>query len=142
MELAEIRRHYHDILEHKYPDNAGGVFTRLNIIRALERELKTEFFDTDDFRAKMDAYLSSGGKRQRLSDGARLRKLRKKNGWTQDKLADRLQCDKRTIIRWEKNLDRISRKAKIWLEKAEGGELENQPSGGKVTNPDSLAFGA
>jgi len=33
------------------------------------------------------------------------------------------------------------RRAKIWLEKAEGGELENRPSGGKVTNPDSLAFG-
>ena len=33
------------------------------------------------------------------------------------------------------------RKAKIWLEKAEGRELENRPSGGKVTNPDSLAFG-
>jgi len=134
MELGEIRRHYRDILERKYPNTADGVFMRLNIIRALEGELKTEFIDTEDFCSKMDAYISSGGKRQRLSDGIRLKRARKKYGWAQERLADYLKCDRRTIIRWEKNFDRISKAAKIWLEKAESGELENELSGKNVTS--------
>jgi len=122
MELGEIRRHYRDILEHKYPDNADGVFMRLNIIRALEGELKTEFINTEDFKRKMDAFCISG-KRQYLTDGARLRQVRKRKKWTQEELATHLGCTRQTVIRWEKNFDPISKKARKWLEE------QSQPYG-------------
>ena len=122
MELGEIRRHYRDILERKYPDTSDGVFMRLNIIRALERELKTEFVDTGDFRRKMDAFCI-GGKRQHLTDGARLRRARRAKKWTQEELAIHLGCTRQTVIRWEKNFDPISKKARKWLEE------QSQPYG-------------
>jgi DNA-binding XRE family transcriptional regulator len=124
MELGEIRRHYRDILEHKYSDTADGVFMRVNIIRALEKELKTEFIDSYDFRRKMDSFCAHG-KKIRFTDGRKLREARRAKKWTQAGLADHLGYTRQTIIRYENNSEPLSKKALIWLERqsASSGEM-------------------
>jgi DNA-binding XRE family transcriptional regulator len=89
---------------------------RLNIIRALERELKTGFIDSYDFRRKMDSFCAHG-KKVRLSDGRKLREARKAKKWTQQALADCLGCTRRTIIRYESNAEPLSKRGRIWLER-------------------------
>ena len=124
-ERAEkIKRLYQTICKGELGDDPNSLQKRVDIIRYLEGELKTEFRDTKDFHEKIRAFLMYGGKR-RATEGRRLKEARERLGWTQEQLAEALRVHRRTIIRFESNQYRLSRKALKWLKNHEQNEVSS-----------------
>jgi DNA-binding transcriptional regulator YiaG len=120
--IERIKRLYQVICNGELGDDPGSLQRRVDIIRYLEGELKTEFRDTQDFHEKIRAFLMYGGKK-RATEGRRLKEAREKLGWSQQKLAEALGVSRQTIIRFENNKYRLSRKALKWLKNHEQNEV-------------------
>jgi len=89
---------------------------RVNAVRYLERLLRSEFRNTRDLRRKVDNYLQNYQIRKG-SVGERIKKARKKLGWTQKRLADHFGFKKHvTILNYEKGLRYPPEKVFRWLE--------------------------
>ena len=105
--IKKIKTYYSIICKNKLGDNPDDFQTRINIIRLLEKELKTEFIDTQDFHRKGEAFFM---KKERTG-GTSLREIRNKNGWSQQALAYSLGCSCQHLNRMEQNKVPLSKKA-------------------------------
>jgi len=97
-------------------NDIDSVQWRVLLVRCLENLLKTKFESTRDFKRKVGDYLKNFDGR-RAPVGERIRKARKKLGWTQKRLAEHLGFKRHvTILNYEKGLryppDRVFR----WVE--------------------------
>lgn len=96
-------------------NDADSVQWRVLLVCCFENFLRTKFENTRDFKRKIGDYLKNYDMR-RAPVGERIRKARKKLGWTQKRLAEHLGFKRHvTILNYEKGLryppDRVFR----WL---------------------------
>jgi len=105
--IEKIKAYYSIFCENKLGDSPDALQERVNIIRFLEKELKTEFKDTQDFHRKVDAFLM---KKEKIG-GTKLREIRNEKGWSQEVLAASLGCSCRHLNRMEQNHVPLSKNA-------------------------------
>ena len=58
MTKDEVKNLFNVILTGMLPDNAEGMIQRSSIIQTLERESRSAFVDTADFKRKMTGFLA------------------------------------------------------------------------------------
>ena len=102
------------------PDRSGDsdhVNHCLRLIRCLEKTLKTEFRSTKEFREKTEQFLEGFDLRNNpISD--RIKKARRKMGWTQKQLADHLGYASHVpIAQFEKGKRQPTKRVEDWLQK-------------------------
>ena len=116
--IEKIKAYYSIICENKLGDSPDALQERVNIKRFLEKELKTEFKDTQDFHRKVKAFLMKKEK----TGGTKLREIRNEKGWSQGALAGSLGCSCRHLNRMEQNNVPLSKNALRFVQ--EFDELE------------------
>lgn len=84
-----LKKIYQLISDPNRATDSYSVAVRTDLVRYLEKTLRTEFKNTRDCREKMEKYL--GGYDLRLRPpNERVKRARKKMGWTQKELAEYL----------------------------------------------------
>jgi len=90
MELyLRAKRLYVIICNHELGDDSPGRQRRVDIIRELESITGKEFRNTSEFHQEVQAYIENRGERIK-SLGTRIRRARKKKGWTLKQLSSSL----------------------------------------------------
>ena len=115
--LDRIRRLYKAINKKELGDDPGSLQKRVDIIRYLEKELKTEFKSTADFHQKVQAYLAG----HVSSPGIRLKRARKKLKLLQVELATVLNCSREFIAQMENGERPLTKIALEFTKLAESG---------------------
>jgi ribosome-binding protein aMBF1 (putative translation factor) len=106
---------YKIICNHELGDDSSGVQQRVAIIRELESITGKDFRNTAEFHREVQAFIEKKGERV-LSLGVRLKKARKKKGWTQKQLADHLGFKAHsTFIMYEQNKRIPPKEVLEWL---------------------------
>ena len=116
--IEKIKTYYFIICENKLGDGPDALQERVNIIRFHEKELKTEFKDTQDLHRNVEALLL---KKEKIG-GTKLREIRNEKEWSQEALAASLGCSCRHINRMEQNKVPLSKNALRFVQ--EFDELE------------------
>lgn len=103
---------------------------KLEHIAGLEKQLHTEFIDTEDMKEKLVYYdvKKEEAKEQNIPTtkirvknlGSRLKAIRKKLSLNQEQLATYANLTRRSIINYEKNSRQIPENIKEWTKTAEG----------------------
>jgi len=135
--VERVRRLYTIIVNGELGDDEDSVMNRVCIIRELEAITHKDFRNTAEFHREVSAFLARKS-RIKETDGARLRRARKRAKLTIKALAVELGVTNRTVIRWEINESPLSASAVEWLNKklseTPGSTIsEKKPYGEKVT---------
>jgi len=135
--VERAKRLYAIIVNRELGDDEDSVCKRVCIIRELEAITHKDFRNTAEFHREVSAYLARKS-RIKETDGARLRRARKRAKLTIKELAVELGVTKRTVIRWETNESPFADNAVEWLNKtlsdAPGSTIaEKESTGEKVT---------
>ena len=117
-EIEKIKAYYFIICENEIGDNSDALQGKVNIILFLEKELKTNFKDTQDFHRKVAAFFM---KKEKFG-GTTLREIRNEKGWSRKAMAASLGCSYRHLNRMEQNKVPLSKNALRFVQ--EFGELE------------------
>lgn len=107
IESVDRIKKYYEIIENELlPDSY--LSERVGIVRWLEKATHQEFKNTEDFRNKMQRFLTSGDK---------LKKARKKKGWSQEVTSYYLGVSKQFISKMEKGTKPLNQKALQFIDK-------------------------
>lgn len=106
-DLDKVKAYYDIIIKSKLGDDPLSVQKRVDIIRYLEKTLKTEFRNTEDFNKKIQAYIWNKEK----SGGTQLREIRNRKGWSQQLFADVLGISRKRFNQMEQNKVSLNPKA-------------------------------
>jgi len=113
-----VKKAYQLITSRNTPTDPDSVQTRVLLAEWLEKFLKTAFTGTRDFKQKIQRYLE-GYEIRKAPLNERIKKLRKKKGWTQKELAKHLGLKSHVaVVNYEKGLRRPPKRIIQWLEKA------------------------
>ena len=108
-DTAERVRNLYRVIENGLlPDD--DAWPRVAIVRELERLTGTEFGDTADFRAKVEAFILRGGQ-----PGAQLVEARKAKRWSQRALALSLGISQQFVAAMEKGRKPLTDKALAFI---------------------------
>jgi len=120
-----IREGYRIITEDNNQDLvADDTQSRTRLILMMEKILGTQLLGGKDFHYKVENYFQSqritakGRETKRHSKGEEFARLRRKLHLTQLGLAMKLEMQRLTVHRWEKNKIRIPKKAWMWINSA------------------------
>jgi len=95
---ARVQGLYGLITGQKLGNDPESVQVRVNIIRELERLLRTDFKSTEDFHFKIKSYLTNG---KAQGPGKQLRNARRKMKFSQSRLALEFNCSRQFITQME-----------------------------------------
>ena len=96
-------------------DDSSGVQQKIEIIRELESITGKEFRNTSEFHQEVQAYIKNKGERI-LSLGARLKRARKRKGWSLMQVARNLGFRSHaTFIKYEQNKAMPPKEVMEWL---------------------------
>ena len=114
-----VKKFYQDICDPNRPMDADSVQLRIIDLCKVEKILRTKFKRSQDLRREVEAYLKKY-KDRKESIGKRIRRARKKKGWTQEQLAKHLSISSRvSISHYERGIRPVPEKVMRWLEKME-----------------------
>jgi DNA-binding XRE family transcriptional regulator len=132
--LEKIKRLYQTICKRELGDDPGSLQKRVDIIRYLEKELRTEFKSTADFHQKVQAYLAG----YTSSPAARLKRARKKLKLLQAELAAILDCSRSSVAMMESGSKPLIKQALEFTDLAESGlplaEIKKRLKSNKINN--------
>lgn len=112
------KKMYQVLSDPNRPADASSLQQRINIVRCLEKLLRTEFENTRDLKMKTQKYLINYEIR-RTPVNERIKKARRKKRWTQKELAQHLGYKSHVPITYfEKGLRYPPEKVFQWLEEA------------------------
>jgi len=120
--LDRIKRLYNVICRKELGDDPGSLQKRVDIIRYLERELRTEFKSTADFHQKVQAYLAG----HVSSPAVRLKRARKKFRLLQAELGALLNCSREFVVQMENSERPLTKKTLEFVKMAELGLSLNE----------------
>ena len=95
------------------PTDEKATQERVLLIRAWENKLKTSFATTYEFLNKLTSV--AGGKSWLSEDARKLRRVRRKNKWSQGRLAKELGVSQQLVSSIEKGERGVPEKIAIWL---------------------------
>lgn len=111
-----VKKLYQILTNPNNPTDANSFQWRVRTVSCLENLLNTQFTNTRDFKRKTKNYLKNYEVRKKPVT-ERIKKARKKNGWTQRELAKQLGFKSHVaIVNYEKGKRYPPRKVFQWLE--------------------------
>lgn len=117
VERDQVSAVYKMVCLNEHGNDPDSVQKRVELIRWLEKTLKTEFKSTEDFHQKVRNRLEG----YKGNPGRRLKRARKAVGMLQDELAAFLNCDRSFIAKMERADKVLSPAAITFIELAENG---------------------
>jgi len=114
-DYLRVKELYEIICNRVLGDDSSGVQQKIEIIRELESITGKEFRNTSEFHQEVQAYIKNKGERI-LSLGARLKKARKRKGWSLMQVARNLGFRSHaTFIKYEQNKAMPPKEVMEWL---------------------------
>ena len=114
-DFLRAKQLYEIICNHELGDDSSSVQQRVDIIRELESITGKEFRNTSEFHREVQAYIKNKGERI-VSLGARIRKARKRKGWSLKQLARNLGFRSHsTFIMYEQNKRLPPKEVMEWI---------------------------
>jgi len=110
---------YKIICGNRLGDDFNSTQKKTRVIQELEKLLKTDFKNTEDFHFKIKSYLKTG---QAVSPGKQLQRARKKMEMSQIRISLELECSRDVVAKMENGKRPLSKNALLLI------ELTNYPN--------------
>ena len=104
-----------DIFKDNRPMDEASTRRRVLLLQSWENKLHKDFGTTADFIDTMTSL--AGGKSWISADARKLRRVRRKNKWTQGRLAEELGISQQLVSAIEKGASELPEKVATWLGK-------------------------